>query len=88
VIDNVVEFKWDDVKHDKFKENYIGHSIHAGISLGTVLLRTEHDALVGACLFAASVVARPTFNDPKPNALWYLDSKNPRLAMLQCGKPG
>ena len=39
------EFKWDAVKQDKYKENYLGHSLHT---------------------------IRPTFNDPNPNAMWYL----------------
>lgn len=25
------EFKWDDVKNDKYRENYLGHSVHAAV---------------------------------------------------------
>ncbi len=38
------QFNWDDVKLDKYKENYIG--------------QTER-------------TIRPTFNNPKPNCLWW-----------------
>jgi hypothetical protein len=43
----LIEFKWDDVKQDKFRENYLGHSLHT---------------------------TRATFNDPKPNSMWYLET--------------
>jgi hypothetical protein len=26
-----IEFKWDDVKNDKYRENYLGHSVHAPV---------------------------------------------------------
>lgn len=26
-----VEFKWDDVKNDKYRENYLGHSVNAPV---------------------------------------------------------
>jgi len=38
------QFTWDIVKADKYKEFYLGHSLHT---------------------------ARPTFNNPRPNTLWY-----------------
>lgn len=27
----IVEFKWEDVKNDKYRENYLGHSLHAPV---------------------------------------------------------
>lgn len=27
----LTEFKWDDVKNDKYRENYLGHSVHAAV---------------------------------------------------------
>jgi hypothetical protein len=27
----VLEFKWDDVKNDKYRENYLGHSVNAPV---------------------------------------------------------
>ncbi|ETV90636.1 hypothetical protein, variant 3 [Aphanomyces invadans] len=29
--ENDVEFKWDDVKNDKYRENYLGHSLNAPV---------------------------------------------------------
>tara|TARA_R110002050_G_scaffold94226_6_gene196255 strand:+ start:339 stop:566 length:228 start_codon:yes stop_codon:yes gene_type:complete len=40
------QFDWEDVKGDKYKEFYIGHSL--------------------------VTANKPTFNNPNPNALWYL----------------
>lgn len=28
---NAPEFKWDDVKNDKYRENYLGHSVNAPV---------------------------------------------------------
>jgi hypothetical protein len=29
--ENYLEFKWDDVKNDKYRENYLGHSLNAPV---------------------------------------------------------